>query len=157
MVPNPKAFAIEQVTDAKNRYLQDFSAIPDEALDTSPGGAARTPCHFTYEIICVNKRLATRLRGEDPGPFSAEVWRETPEAYRNRAGASQGFASSMDEFISALEGTPEDEMFREIQTPGGTTSPYDLALFCATHVNYHDGQLNYIQSLLGDTKFHWED
>ena len=63
----------------------------------------------------------------------------------------------MDEFISALEGTPEDEMFREIQTPGGTTSPYDLALFCATHVNYHDGQLNYIQSLLGDTKFHWED
>jgi len=25
----------------------------------------------------------------------------------------------------------------------------------AGHMMYHDGQINYIQLLLGDTKFHW--
>lgn len=157
MAPDPKAFAIEQVSDAKTRYLQDFAVLPDDSLDKSPGGAARTPFQFTYEIICVNQRLAKRLRGEDPGPFSMDMWKVTPDEFRNRAAATQGFTNTMDEMLAGLEATPAEQIYQEIATPSGTTSPYDLALFCASHVNYHDGQLNYIQALNGDAEIHWSD
>ena len=32
---------------------------------------------------------------------------------------------------------------------------YMIAQIMVSHIWYHDGQLNYIQSLLGDEKVHW--
>jgi hypothetical protein len=152
-----KAFAITKVEDARNYYRQDLDALPDEAFDRSPGGVARTPAHFTYEIVCVNSRFTKRIRGEDPGPFSTDLWANTPDEFRSKAGGLDAFLKSMDEFIEALNAVPADEVLRQIEVPSGVTSPYDLALFCASHVNYHDGQLNYIQALNGDADVHWHD
>ncbi len=152
-----KTFAIKQLEDVRDRYLQDLQALPDEAFDSSFGGSARTPAHFTYEIVCVNERFVKRLSGEDPGPFNPETWANTPDNFRSKAGSIQGFEASLNQVVDAVKGMADNEMLREIQTPGGSTNPYDLALFCASHVNYHDGQLNYIQALHGDTAVHWFD
>lgn len=152
-----KTTAITSVQDAKSRFLQDLEALPEEAIGRSPGGAARAPAHFTYEIVCVNARFAKRLRGEDPGPFSQDAWASTPDSFKTKEGALAGFSASMDEILEALKAVPENEMDREIVIPSGTTSPFDLAAFCAMHTNYHDGQLNYIQALNGDAEIHWTD
>ena len=152
-----KSYSKQNLEDARDRYLEDLAALPDTAFDQSPGGEARSPAHFTYEIVCVNRRLATRLRGEDPGPFNPSLWETTPDEYRGLALASQAFSNSTEEFLEALESIPVEEMEREIQTPSGSTTPFDLAMFCAMHINYHDGQLNYIQSLHGDVDIHWTD
>lgn len=152
-----KSYAIKQVEDVRDRYLQDLDAIPAEAFDTSPGGAARTPAHFTYEIVCVNSRFLKRLKGEDPGPFSTDMWATTPDEFRTKEAAVAGFTDSMNQVVSAVNAIPDGEMLREIPVANGSTNPYDLALFCASHVNYHDGQLNYIQALSGDAAIHWFD
>lgn len=152
-----KSYARQNLEDVRDRYLEDLAAISDQALDASPGGAARSPFHFTYEIVCVNRRLATRLAGGDPGPFDPTIWETTPEDFRTRAGATNGFLNSTNEFIAVLESISEGDMEREIQIPGGKTTPFDLAMFCATHINYHDGQLNYIQAIHGDATIHWSD
>jgi hypothetical protein len=152
-----KAFAITKVEDARNYYRQDLEALPDEAFDRSPGGVARTPAHFTYEIMCVNDRFMKRIIGEDPGPFSTDLFATTPDEFRNKAGGLDGFVKSMDRFLEVLKAVPQEEILRQITVPSGTTSPYDLAMFCASHVNYHDGQLNYIQALNGDADIHWHD
>lgn len=152
-----KKFAISELEDARNRYRQDLDALPADAFDRSPGGAARTPAHFTYEIICVNSRFIKRLKGEDPGPFSTDMWATTPDEFRSKDAGTTAVINSMDQVIDALKAVPDGEMLREIPVPSGSTSPYDLALFCAKHVNYHDGQLNYVQAINGDAEVHWHD
>ena len=152
-----KNYAISQLEAVRDRYLQDLAALPDETLAASAGGASRAPTHFTYEIMCVNQRFVKRLRGEDPGAFDPGMWTNTPDEYITRSGAPEGFKNAMNDVIEAVRALPEEEMLREIQTPGGSTTPFDLALFCATHVNYHDGQLNYIQAINGDPDVHWRD
>jgi hypothetical protein len=37
------------------------------------------------------------------------------------------------------------------------TPLFTLAHIAVSHLWYHDGQLNYIQALLGDEKVHWMD
>jgi uncharacterized damage-inducible protein DinB len=152
-----KSYSKQNLEDARDRYLEDLAAIPDHAFDASPAGAARSAAHFTYEIVCVNRRLATRMRGEDPGPFNPTLWETTPDEYRSRSLATQAFSESTQEFLDVLESIPAEQMEREIPTPSGTTTPFDLAMFCAMHVNYHDGQLNYIQAIHGDASIHWTD
>jgi hypothetical protein len=40
--------------------------------------------------------------------------------------------------------------------PNGETSAYDLVSLAFTHAVYHDGQLNYAQSISGDDEMHWD-
>lgn len=152
-----KTYALKQLEDAKDRYLRDLAALPDIAFSETNGGASRAPASFTYEIICVNSRFVKRLKGEDPGPFDPNMWAEIPADLVQREGASEAFTNSMSEVIEQIQSLDDSEMLREIQTPGGTTSPFDLALFCGAHVNYHDGQINYIQAIRGDAAMHWQD
>lgn len=152
-----KAKALTELRDVQKRYLTDLRALSDEAIAKSPGGAARTPANFTFEITVVNKRLKTRMQGGDPGPFDPNAWTETPTEFETKEGAAKAFSDSLDEIIAAVEGIDEADMLKEISTPSGTTSPFDLAEFCAYHINYHDGQLNYIQALNGDSSIHWMD
>lgn len=152
-----KTKALTELRDVQKRYLIDLRALPDDAISRSPGGAARTPANITYEIVLVNQRLATRMKGEDPGPFDPGAWSETPAEYQTKDGAAGAFEESLNQVVAVVEAIPGEEMLREIPTPSGTTSPFDLAEFCAYHINYHDGQLNYIQALLGDAEIHWRD
>lgn len=152
-----KEHAQKAISGAGARYSQDLKALTDEHFSNSPGGTARTPADFTYEVVMINQRIAKRLRGEDPGPFNFEGWMTAPPEFGMRDEAVQKFDASISEIVDALEKTPEDQMLRTIVTPSGETSPFDIVTFCAMHINYHDAQLNYVQSLLGDMEMHWED
>ncbi|HJP82148.1 MAG TPA: DinB family protein [Fimbriimonadaceae bacterium] len=152
-----KEYALAAVKGGKDGFLRDVAALPDSALLESYGGAARAPINILFEICYVNRRLATRLKGQDPGPFDVKFWAMTPVEFATREKAVAEFSQTMDEFIAALEAIPADQMHAEIPTPSGHTTAFDLSLFLATHLNYHDGQLNYIQLLNGDTEMHWQD
>lgn len=146
----------ERIESAKKAYLGDLNAMSEEDLTVSAGGASRTPADFTYEIVFINDRVSKRLKGEDPGEFKFEGWMKAPEEFNNKASIIEKFTSSLDEVISEFSKVPEDEMFRVIDTGNGETSPMDLVGFTATHITYHDAQLNFIQSLKGDSEMHWD-
>ncbi len=152
-----KKHAHEAIKGAADRYLSDLRSLTDEQFSQSPGGTARPPADFTYEVMFINERIAKRLRGEDPGPFKFEGWMKAPSDFGTREEVVAKFEKSTNQIIEALETTPVEEMERKITTPGGETSPFDLVTFGALHINYHDAQLNYIQSLNGDTEMHWQD
>lgn len=150
-----KAHFTEQISGARDRYLQDLEALDESVLRSSPGGTARTPYDFTYEVAYVNRRAAARMRGEDPGPFSSDGWMRAPEECQSKARIVQDLTESANEVLAAWEALPDTELDRKISVPNGETSPFDLASLCAMHMNYHDAQLNYLQSLMGDDEMHW--
>ncbi|MBX3119082.1 MAG: DinB family protein [Fimbriimonadaceae bacterium] len=151
-----KAHISDRIRTAAACYAGDLAAMSEEALANSLGGVARSPYDYTYEVIFVNRRFAARIRGEEPAPFKMDGWIMAPEEYKNRDYAVSEFNSSVQEVLDAWEALPEDQYERVIPLPHGEpTSPFKLAAHCASHITYHDGQLNYHQAALGDSDMHW--
>lgn len=150
-----KSYLAEQVRGAKDKYLKDLEALDEGALRSSPGGTARTPYDFTYEVVYVNRRIAARLRGEDPGPFSGEGWIRAPEDCQNKVRMATDLRESTDAVLKAWEALPSTELEKKIPVANSETTPIEMMTLCSVHLNYHDAQLNFLQTLLGDDEMHW--
>ncbi|MDQ2985182.1 MAG: DinB family protein [Armatimonadota bacterium] len=153
-----KQFLGDAVRDAGKKYLDDLEAMPEEVLAKSPGGVARTPLDYSYEIGLINRRIAARLRGEDPGawPGPTEGWMVVSAEFANKAAMVDLVRSSFEEIDKAWDAFDEDELATVIPLPNGETSAIDLASLASRHAMYHDGQLNYAQSISGDDVVHWQ-
>ena len=151
-----KDFIREQIVSAKSDYAKDLEAMTHEQLGTRPKGSARSPYDFTFEVVFVNKRIAKRLRGETPEPVPEDSgWMTAPDSFQNKEQAKKEMDDSMQEILDAFDKVPADDLGKTIQLPASETSAFKLGYFAAHHANYHDAQLNYIQSLNGDEKVHW--
>ncbi len=146
---------IQQVEDklkslamARNRYLYGLSKVPDDRLNWSPGGAARSPLGLAGYYAGFLTVVAAMLRtGEWPGRPETPP---PPPATREEAVAAleAGFAA-LREALSALT---EADFERTLPAPWGAHIPMSQWLLLGeTVLGYAQGQLNYAQMAYGDT------
>jgi hypothetical protein len=151
-----KEFLKDRVIQASGFYVQDLEALTHDQLDKSPGGKARSGYDFTHEVIVVNNRIATQLKGEDAGPWPfGEDWAVCPDADRTKETAIQQIKDSTDAIVAAMEQVPEDKFNEKFKLGERETSYSGMVGLAGMHMMYHAAQLNYIQSLAGDLKVHW--
>ena len=150
-----KEFIRKQIEDARDDYVKDLEALPEETLANSQGGSARTAFDFTHEVAFVNRRIAMRLRGETPPDVADEGWIKAPAEFQTKAAAIEDLRSSMDEVLAAWDALPAEDMMKPIRLKTRQGSALEFAYMCAHHTGYHDAQLNYLQSLQGDMEVHW--
>ncbi len=152
-----KDYFRKQIADAQNDYVKDLDALSDEQLASAPGGSARTPYDFTFELVYVNRRIAQRLRGETPAPASEDGgWMKAPENFQSKEAAKKEFSETMDEILQAWDKVSPGDLQTPIKLPNGSeTCAIDMAALAARHTFYHDAQLNYLQAMHGDEKVHW--
>lgn len=151
-----KESLIELIRSAGEDYVNDLHHLSTEQLDQSPGGSARKGADFSFEVAIVNQRIAARVRGENKGPWPYEGWVTAPDGSRSQEALIALVRDSVDEVINALEGIDEEMLFAPITSGGQETTLFKAASMCAVHTSYHDAQLNYIQSILGDMEIHWK-
>lgn len=157
MVIDFHSFLLERFQSACDAYVADLQAMTQEQLETRVTGAARVALDFTYEVAFINRRFAKRLRGELPEPMP-EGWIVAPERFRGKDSAIAEFQAARQELEDAWNTVSGADLGREIALPSGaTTFPADLMALATHHCGYHDAQLNFIQSLYGDTAVHWSD
>jgi hypothetical protein len=163
MMPTETAAAIdlrhiiaEMISDATKTYCSDLAYIPEEKLHEVPMGAARTPAEFTAECIGFNRMVARIIRDEKVH-FPTEEEREAfVRSLDSIAKAQAGIEESSQAIREAIDGMNLSALDSEVNTPWGKpVKAYKLAYYAASHMSYHDGQINYIQSLYGDDKMHW--
>lgn len=145
----------DRIADAGKDYLLDLQSMPDHMLEDSPGGDARAPYDFTYEVVVVNRRVAARLRGQEPEPWPFEGWAVAPEGFRSKDKACGELQASIDEVLQAWTALTDEEALAEFDLPTGKGTKLGIASLVATHMTYHDGQLNYVQAMNGDSEVHW--
>jgi hypothetical protein len=151
---HPAIDAICGALDANlHMYLCDWRAMPEDKLNQSPMGHARTPVAFTAEVIGVNFACAAILRDE---PSLSEA--EAMAKYSN-IGKEDGerlLQESCQALKDAAYGLSEEDLNAEVTAPwGAPCTKLRLLGFLPYHLSYHDGQLNYLHAMYGDTKIHW--
>lgn len=153
-----KEFLGRWISMSRDFYLKDLDALPEDKLGVSPGGKARTPYDFTYEVIVVNNRTAASLRGEDAGPWPFnDGWAVAPDDMKSKEKIKEALNESVENVLSAMEGTSEEELTKKF-LPEGRDEETSKASSCnlvSYHMGYHGAQLNYIQAMGGDLEVHW--
>jgi hypothetical protein len=152
---DPKVDLRDTVRNLGALYVADLKHIPEDKLGQVPMGAARTALEFTAEVAGFNALVAKMLRGEEASQTMEEHY--TPSAtVANYAECKEAIEKTTAELAAAIDALDEDGLLKPLTTPwGAPTTAYGIAKMAASHMMYHDGQINYIQSLFGDDTNHW--
>ncbi len=134
--------------------VKDAKYIPEEKFAFCPMGCAKTAQAILREIASGNVMLARAIKGEGPdAEFSARV-----EQAADMNALGELVMESAKIVCDAIDSIPDADLDKVVTMPWGASFPLFTAIFLPTsHMTYHDGQINYIQTLLGDSTFHWHE
>jgi len=145
--------AIEKTNESTRHLLLGLKYIPDDKLDWVPMGKAKTPLAIIAECAAVYQWLAAELSGQqDPDIYERVVSRQ----YAGRDQVEALLREAQTELEAAMETLTEEELPEVRDVFWGPTTVADLLWAGKTHSDYHSGQLNYIQTLVGDAEMHME-
>ena len=145
-MPSIREVAKNVTMDSAQTLCKDTTYIPSEKLDWRPMEHGKSAIAILSEIARSNFEIAAVIAGHPPKKVETEDYK-----------ALQGLVmESAGEVCKAIDSLSDEALEGEIQMPwGGMFAASEAILLPASHMNYHDGQINYIQLLLGDTRFHW--
>lgn len=150
-----KTIAIDMLKGSYHLLSHDLESLPADAFCQSFGPACRTAADIIYELNMVNDHVGLTIRGEERFDWP-DGWIKAPSDFRTKEAVIDGFKRSFDRFLVTIDGFSEEEMLAPIDDgDGNETNRYERCRFVALHNWYHSGQLNFIQTLLGDDKMHW--
>jgi len=152
LAPTPVA---KSVRTSFTMILKDLEAIPAEAYERNFGGVSRTISDFIYEVTLVNDHIGHYMRGEEAFPWPEGGWIKAPDSLRGKEATLAAFKISAEKTMSTADSFTQEELEAPLTTDDGETTRAERCRFIVIHNWYHMGQLNYIQSLLGDGEMHW--
>lgn len=146
---------VQTVEDTCSTFVADLGYIPDDKLLASPMGVARHPLSFTAECAAFNRAVAVGLLGRTLEIDYAQVQAEAAKI-DSRDKAVEDLRTSCETLKNALSRV--SDFTAEVKAPWGQPmSAMTLAGYAISHMQYHLGQVNYIQALYGDGEMHWAD
>ena len=148
---HPNVISFER---AINIFLKDLQALPEEAFTKSFGPATRTVADIVYEVNMVNDDIASVMQGQKASDWP-EGWVKAPADFNTKDIVIAAFSASSANALAVASGFSNEELEAPLQTEDGETTRGDRCRFMTIHLWYHSGQLNFIQTLLGDDAWHW--
>jgi hypothetical protein len=151
-----KTIATNSLKGACRVFLQDLQALPDDAFDKCFGGKARTVADIVFEVNLVNDHIGMLMRGEEAFPWPDEGWIKAPADFRTKEAVVDAFQKSSERIVATAESFTSEEFEEVIKTDDRETNRFERCRFMTLHLWYHSGQLNFIQTLLGDDGWNWK-
>ncbi|HZT41350.1 MAG TPA: DinB family protein [Chthonomonadaceae bacterium] len=153
--PSLTSYLQESTKRTQRLLANDLKALATEKHTACPGGEARTPVNIVAECAAVNGFIAEYLttgKAERPP-------REQREAFLSTFDTAEKALAYLEEqtqrLVDALGNLDVNTLGDMVEGPMGLVPKLALAQLPAMHMMYHDGQLNYIQTLYGDKEMHW--
>ena len=150
-----KTIALNGFKNACKLFLSDLEALPDEAYTRSLGGKARSVADIVYEVNLVNDHVGLGMRGEEQFEWP-EGWIKAPADLQAKDAVIESFRKSSDRIVDTIEGFSKEQIEEPYRHEEKETTRFERIRFMTLHVWYHGGQLNFIQTLLGDDDWHWK-
>ena len=149
-----KTIVVKGLTSAFRLMRIDLHALPEDAFDKCFGGKARTVADIVHETNMVNDHVGMVIRGEKPFDWP-EGWIKAPADLRTKESVIAAFEKSAKSALDTVEAFTSEELETPFNTDDGETTRFERFRFMMLHTWYHSGQLNFMQTLLGDDVFHW--
>jgi hypothetical protein len=149
-----KTIASKGLESAFRVFRKDLLALPEDVFNKCLGGKARTVADIVYEVNRVNDDIELVVRGEAPSVWP-EGWLTAPADMQTKEAVIAAFEESAQRVLSTADSYTSDELEANFMSDEGETTRFERFRFIALHTWYHSGQLNFIQTLLGDDEFHW--
>ena len=136
-------------------FSKDLHALPETAFAHQFGEKTRTVADIVYEVILVNDHVGMCIRGEEPFDWPESQWITAPNDFNTKSVVVEAFDASAAKITETADSFSEEDLKVAVQTEHGETNRSERLRFMALHLWYHSGQLNFIQTLLGDDGWHW--
>ncbi len=137
-------------------YAKDLAALTQEQYEKTYGGATRSPRNISAEVAFLTQRTIDLVKGGEMLGRDDEGMKAMEEALSTPALAGEAVVQAATDLGKAVLAASDEALAREIMMPWGQPmSVYALVHLTATHIMYHDGQLNYVQAINGDAEMHW--
>jgi hypothetical protein len=151
-VPEFVARQTERMAESLAHFIAN---TPEDKLvwhpKTEAASQTRSALEQIGECVSVNRGLATLLRtGELTLP--AGGWPETH--FASGQDAQEQLVTSARELAAAIHALTPEDLSRTFDHPRGPVLGENLMLMGYRNMAYHAGQINFIQTLYGDTEFH---
>lgn len=151
-----KAYLSGWLNGLQGMYLADINAIPEDKWHATYGGCTRSASDITADAISLFGWTSQAMKGNVLQAGEGEMMETLKAECASKEGAAACMKSHVSDFVAALAGCSEEALNSPVKAPWGLEAPlFALAQIAVSHLWYHDGQLNYIQCLLGDEKIHW--
>ncbi|MCW5936528.1 MAG: hypothetical protein KIT11_04390 [Fimbriimonadaceae bacterium] len=136
-------------------YTSDINAIPEDKWTATFGGCTRPASEISADAISLMEWTTNAMKGQVESDYMGHM-DKVKEACATRAGTVERLGTAAQAFTAALNSCSDQDLQKMVTPPWQMESPlFGIAQVAVSHLWYHDGQLNYIQCLLGDDKVHW--
>jgi hypothetical protein len=150
---------VAQTKQAADAIVRNFNAIPEEKRDWRPMDAGRSALDLLQECATLAGYATKTIRDKKSPEFDEAKYAEWNEMRKSLTAeqAEAKLSESSEELYSAILDIPDSDLDAPISLPFGEGMIWPLADVASMHrwnMNYHLGQLAYIQTLLGDREMH---
>jgi len=138
---------------AAEEFLSAIARVPDDKLEWSPNGDARTPLDILQECGRVNERWAEMLETGQWITWKQDHIQDLIARTSTRESAVAYFSAATERFVAAVRDLPDARLDEPFTAPWRTASTAEWLMHALWHISYHEGQINYIQTLYGDWEY----
>jgi hypothetical protein len=132
----------------------DIMAIPEEKWTSNFGGCTRPTHELVADATAFALWIAETIRG-NVQPYDGMLMNSVRDQMTTRDAAVAKVNEAANSLATAITEASDEALLAKIPVPWGEQKVYSLAQTAVSHFWYHDGQLNYVQCLLGDEQVHW--
>lgn len=151
---------VRMTQKALDDLIRAVEAMPEDKLDWSPAPTSRSALNQLKEVAVSTRYLCGLLRegkapdGESHGAASVGAQMgEITTVSQAKERAREGTA----ELCSLIVAYPDDKLDEDVVLPFGGGIRMTMADCLGLHywnLTYHCGQVNYVQTILGDLRMH---
>lgn len=155
-----KDFIIKEIERSMNDLFRSARAMSNEQLNLKVGESCRSALELLQECAQSLKWPSGLLAGGGASSFTPEAFQKAMEeraSWKTAADCEQAARENWKETIEFIRGYDEADLDREIDLPFAPDLRLSVAAILASpawNMNYHLGQINFIQTTYGDMAMH---
>ena len=145
----------EYIAGAIPKVAADLEAalnrIPEDKRAWSPMGEARTALDMMAEVAMLNGNSADMLtRKTWPDDFSMDdYFKQKAELAQDWSAVKALFDKNTARLVETVRALSDDDLATLVDMPWGPMTLQQIASYPSWNMSYHEGQINYIASMLG--------
>jgi len=146
-----KTFLADATKKAAEDLVTAYLRIPEDKRAWSPEGKGRSALDQVVECTLLNRYNAELIRTRQMNPAAMEIYahERTEAAALDWETLKALLEENTSKAVEAIHSVPEEDLDVSIELPWRPMKMSEILAYFYWNMTYHQGQINYIASLLG--------